>query len=254
MNNSVNPIIVGEIGSYAHGLNTKDSDHDYIGIHVDDPRVLMGLQGELGAVRDRDKAEGVKSEAGDTETTYYGLRKYVQLACQGNPTVMTLLFTPNLVVPDMYGLQAARGLFMSKRLIDRHVGYADNMAARLTGEKAPRTNRPELVEAHGYDTKAAFHALRLLMQGLEMLTTGTMTMPMWPVQRQHLLNIRAGLVSQEQVLEEIQNLKYLIQSTRYVTSLPDDPDMDAVNEWLVDTHAAYWRAAGLTTKELALCR
>ena len=247
------PIIVGEIGSYAHGLNTKDSDHDYIGVYVDPPQALMGLQAEQGAVRDRDKPEGVKSEADDEETTFYGLRKYVQLACQGNPTVMTLLFTPNLKIPDMYGLQAARRMFMSKRLVARHIGYADNMMARLTGEKAPRTNRPELVEAHGYDTKAAFHALRLLMQGVEMLIAEDMRMPMWSGQRNYLLDIRHGLVPQEKVLADIQTLKRTIGEAAYVTHLPDQPDMKAINAWLVNTHAAHWRAAGITRRDLALC-
>lgn len=242
---NVTPIIVGEIGSYAHGLNTIDSDHDYIGVYVDQPEALIGLQGSKGAVRDRDKPEGVKSEAGDEETTFYGLRKYVSLACEGNPTVMTLLFTPNLPVPDIYGLQVARELFMSKRLVDRHVGYADNMAARLTGEKAPRTNRPELIEKFGYDTKAAFHALRLLMQGVEMLAVQGMNMPMWSKQRQYLLDVREGRVAEQRVLEDIQHWKYLIQGCRFVTDLPDRPDMDAVNAWLVDTHMAYWRAAGV---------
>lgn len=245
MNNSVNPIIVGEIGSYAHGLNTVDSDHDHIGVYVDEPEGLIGLQGSKGAIRDRDKPEGVKSEAGDSETTFYGLRKYVSLACEGNPTVMTLLFTPNLPVPDLYGLQSACGLFMSKRLVDRHIGYADNMTKRLTGELAPRTNRPELVQKHGYDTKAAFHALRLLMQGVEMLAVQDMTMPMWDKQREYLLAVREGLVTQERVLEAIQHWKYLIHGCRFVTDLPEHPDMDAVNAWLVDTHLAYWRAAGI---------
>ncbi len=242
---NVTPIIVGEIGSYAHGLNTIDSDHDYIGVYVDRPEALIGLQGSKGAVRDRDKPEGVKSEAGDSETTFYGLRKYVSLACEGNPTVMTLLFTPNLTVPDIYGLQAARELFMSKRLVARHIGYADNMTKRLIGELAPRTNRPELIEKFGYDTKAAFHALRLLMQGVEMLAVRGMTMPMWSKQRQYLLDVRAGRVSEDQVLLEIQHWKYLIQSAGYVSDLPEHPDMDAVNAWLVDTHMAYWRAAGV---------
>lgn len=237
---NVTPIIVGEIGSYAHGLNTIDSDHDYIGVYVDRPEALIGLEGSKGAVRDRDKPEGVKSEAGDSETQFYGLRKYVSLACEGNPTVMTLLFTPNLTVPDLFGLQAARGLFMSKRLVARHIGYADNMAARLTGEKAPRTNRPELVEKYGYDTKAAFHALRLLMQGVEMLAVQDMQMPMWSKQRQYLLDVRAGRVSEDRVLQDIQHWKYLIQSAGYVSDLPEHPDMEAVNKWLVDTHMSYW--------------
>lgn len=250
---NVNSIITGEIGSYAHGLQTPESDHDHIGIYIDPPAALIGLAGEQGAIRDRDQAEGVKSKAGDIEITYYGLRKYAQLACQGNPTVMTLLFTPNLMHPDVYGLQGVRDMFLSKRLVARHIGYADNMAARLTGDKAPRTNRPDLVEKYGFDTKAAFHALRLLMQGLEMITTGTMTMPMHAPQRSYLLAIRFGAIPQEQVLEDIQRLKYLIKGAGHISDLPEHPDMDRVNDWLTAVHVEHWRATGLEPKMLELC-
>ena len=35
-----------------------------------------------------------------------------------------------------------------------------------------RVNRPELIAAHGYDTKYAGHVLRLGYQGIEFLETG----------------------------------------------------------------------------------
>ncbi|ALY07355.1 nucleotidyltransferase [Mycobacterium phage Wigglewiggle] len=236
----IRPLIIGEIGSFAHGLNREDSDHDYIGIYADPPEALIGLKAQVGAVRRRDKPEGVKSEAGDSETQFYGLRKYVSLVCQGNPTVMTLLFTPNLIFPDMIKLQENRQMFLSKRLAARHMGYADSMAARLTGERAPRTNRPELIEAHGYDTKAAFHALRLLMQGHEMLMDQNMQMPMMELRRDYLLSIRNGEVSQEQVLEDIRDWRDMIQRAERLTSLPDEPNRAKIDQWLIDTHARLW--------------
>jgi uncharacterized protein len=42
----------------------------------------------------------------------------------------------------------------------------------MTGGAGAHTNRPELVAVHGYDTKYAMHALRLGLQGIELLTTG----------------------------------------------------------------------------------
>ena len=47
----------------------------------------------------------------------------------------------------------------------------------MTGEPGAHTNRPELVAVHGYDTKYAMHALRLGLQGVELLTTGRITLP-----------------------------------------------------------------------------
>ncbi|NGX06469.1 MULTISPECIES: nucleotidyltransferase domain-containing protein [Mycobacteroides] len=234
------PVIVGEIGSTAHGLGTPESDHDYMGIYLDPPGTLIGTKPELGAVRDRDKAEGVKSEAGDSETTYYGLRKYVKLVSDGNPTVMTLLFTPILKVADTIGLQKARDMFLSRKLAARHIGYADSMHARLTGQRAPRTNRPELIAKHGYDTKAAFHALRLLIQGHEMLTKQTMTMPMAHDERHFLLDIRKGLVPERTVLQSIALYRARIVAAESRSSLPPEPDYDKINSWLISAHAQHW--------------
>ena len=47
----------------------------------------------------------------------------------------------------------------------------------MTGQAGAHTNRPELVAVHGYDTKYAMHALRLGLQGIELLTTGRITLP-----------------------------------------------------------------------------
>lgn len=237
----VKPVIVGEVGSVAHGLGVPESDHDYHGVYIDPPEVLVGLKPETGAVRKRDKPEGVKSEAGDSEATFYGLRKYASLCAQGNPTVLTLLFTPNLIVPDEIGLQEHRMLFLSKRIAERHMGYAESMYRRLTGDLAPRTNRPELIAKHGYDTKAAFHALRLLMQGYEMLCMGTMTMPMQPHWREYLLSVRKGEVAEAEVLEQITDWKAMIAKGEEQSSLPDHPNYESINRYLIKVHKRHWK-------------
>lgn len=236
----IKPLIIGEVGSFAHGLNTKDSDHDYIGIYADPPEALIGVKAQRGAIRDRSKPEGVKSESGDSETTYYGLRKYAQLAAESNPTIMTLMFTPNLASPDLIDLQGNRNMFLSRRITNRHIGYADSMAAQITGTRSPRTNRPELVAKHGYDTKAAFHAIRLLIQGHEMLTWQTMRMPMWELHREDLMAIRNGETPLDVTLAEIAHWRDAIVRADTTTTLPDEPNYDRINKWLIDTHAQQW--------------
>jgi predicted nucleotidyltransferase len=237
----IHPVIVGEVGSVAHGLGVAESDHDYHGVFIDPPDSVIGLRAPRGAHRDRDQPEGVRSEPGDEETTYYGLRHYASQCAKGNPTYLTLLYTPVLTVPDMIGLQAVRDMFLSKRLAARHIGYAESMYRRLTGDLAPRTNRPWLIEEHGYDTKAAFHAIRLLMQGWELLMRGTMTMPMVSVEQRFLLAVRHGEVDHERAVRTILNWRGMIEHAETVSKLPDHPDMDRINRWLIDTHQDYWR-------------
>jgi hypothetical protein len=62
--------------------------------------------------------------------------------------------------------------FVSRLAAVRFLGYLRGQKAAMTSQPEAHTNRPELVAVHGYDTKYAMHALRLGLQGVELLTTG----------------------------------------------------------------------------------
>ena len=235
------PVIVGETGSHAHGLNIETSDHDYLGLYTDRPDQLIGLKPLRKGVRKGDQPEGVRLSAGESETTYHAVRKYAALAAQGNPTMLTLLFTPILTVPDEIGLQENRDMFLSKRVARTHVGYADSIIAQLTGKKAPHPYRPELIEKYGWDVKHTMHALRILLQGIELLTTGHMELPMAPPLRQMLLGVRHGLYSKQFCLDWIKDLRSSIDKLDSI--LPDEPDYNRINHWLIDVHNKEWEYA-----------
>jgi hypothetical protein len=63
---------------------------------------------------------------------------------------------------------------------------------RLLGSRGQRVNRPELLEVHGFDTKYARHAARLGYQGLELLESGWLTLPMPKPERSCVMAIRTG--------------------------------------------------------------
>jgi hypothetical protein len=69
----------------------------------------------------------------------------------------------------------------------------------MTGQPGAHTNRPELVAVHGYDTK---YALRLGLQGVELLSTGRITLPVPEPDRAYLRSIRRG----ERPLDEVRAL------------------------------------------------
>ena len=107
----------------------------------------------------------------------------MRLALKGHPTVLLLLFDPDelTLVETEVGqrLRQLRPAILSKRAGRGDLGYLRGQKERLLGTRGQkRVNRPELVEAHGFDTKYAMHALRLGYQGLELLQTGRVTLPM----------------------------------------------------------------------------
>jgi len=59
----------------------------------------------------------------------------------------------------------------------------------MTGQAGAHTNRPELVAIQGYDTKYAMHAFRLGCKGIELLTSGRITLPIPEPHRGYLRSI-----------------------------------------------------------------
>jgi uncharacterized protein len=93
-----------------------------------------------------------------------------------------------------------RDRFVSALAAARFLGYLQAQRAAMTGEVEAHTNCPELVALHGYDTKFAMHALRLGVQGVELLTTGRITLPVPVPELGHLRQVRRGEVPLAEVV------------------------------------------------------
>jgi uncharacterized protein len=108
--------------------------------------------------------------------------------------VLLLLFVPDeeIVYRAEIGaeLTANAHRFVSALAAERFLGYLQAQKAAMTGEAGAHTNRPELVAQHGYDTKYAMHALRLGLQGVELLTTGRISLPVPEPDRAYLRTVR----------------------------------------------------------------
>ena len=239
----MNPILTVLAGSHAHGINTVTSDYDYLSIVVAPLEVTLGIAPPLKTVQQRTAPQGVRSSAGDVETTTYELRHFMQLATQGNPNILVPLFAnPEHVVqatPLGMSLRALTPSIVSMQAVRRHLGYLDAQRGRITGNgphQARKPNRPELVEVYGYDTKYAAHALRLAWQGIELAQFGRLNLPMPPFECRVLRGIRVGEWTESRVLEEIDatraELVAFVEGRRPVALRPE-PDWGAVNTWLI---------------------
>jgi len=242
-----NCILLGEVGSTAHGVSVGTDDRDQMGVFVEPPKYVCGMSsldhkihrvGKDGKL----KGDGERSGPGDLDLVYYSLRKYCRLASQGNPSVLVLLWLPFYYYRciDELGaeLVALRNAFVCLEAGRRFLGYLVGQRKALTGERNKKVSRPELVERYGYDTKFAGHALRLGIQGYEYLGTGSLTIPMREVDRELVLAVRRGELSYEQALGEIsaveEELERLLE--RNPLGLPERSDRDRVNKWLVEAH------------------
>ena len=110
----------------------------------------------------------------------------------------------------------------------------------MTGQPGAHTNRPELVAVHGYDTKYAMHALRLGLQGVELLTTGRITLPVPEPHRSYLRSIRRGERLLDEVLDAVTDAEERLARLRDHPGLPDQPDRRWVDDWLHRSYLDSW--------------
>jgi hypothetical protein len=239
-----NTILRGQVGSGLHGVTIEGTDdRDEMGVCIEPPECVIGLQ-QFEQYQYRTQPEGVRSGAGDLDLTIYSLRKWGRLAADGNPTVLLLLFLPPAEVVQTTAagrdLQAHPELFLSREAGRRFIGYLDAQRDRMLGLRSQRTNRPELVEVYGFDTKFAYHALRLGMQGVELLTTGRITLPIPEPSRSWLRDVRLGKVSQDEVLGALEVLRMELVARTVSSDLPDRVDYDRLNDWLIGQYEGWW--------------
>ena len=248
-------ILRATVGSTVHGLHHGgQDDRDEMAVYVEPPEFLLGLSrapGIRGGLYgfehyvDRTQPEGVRSGPGDLDLVAYSLRKWVRLALKGHPTILLLLFVPDelVLVRTELGeeLQALAPAILSRRAGRGYLGYLRGQKERLLGTRGQkRVNRPELVEAHGFDTKYAMHAVRLGYQGLELLERGRVTLPMAEPERSRVMAIRRGERSFDDAIAEIDEVERRLADALERTPLPPAPDRVAVDRFLVDAYRRAW--------------
>lgn len=235
-----------------HGLNVNDGieDRDEMGICVEPLEEAMALwdpfeQFIYRSAAEREGREDARSTAGDLDLTIYSLRKWTRLALKGNPTIMLLLFTPDeqLMYCDELGaeLRKLTPSIISRRVQGPFLGYLQAQKQRLMGERGQkRVHRPELEEMYGFDTKYAMHMLRLGFQGVELLSTGRLSLPMREPARSFLLNVRRGKISEQECLTRAGELEQELTDLATTSPLQDEPNEARVEQWVLDAYRRRW--------------
>src|SRR5204863_1060008 len=130
-----------------------------------------------------------------------------------------------------------RAIFLAARRVrDAFAGYAHAQLQKLTegafkgymGEK-----RKAVVEKYGYDTKNAATLVRLLRQGIELLTTGEL-ITYRVDDRDFLLSIKTGQFTLSQVQEMADKEFKKLDAAYDNTKLPKENNRAIINALLVD--------------------
>jgi hypothetical protein len=165
------------------------------------------------------------------------------LAAKGNPTALHFLFAPNSAPKQepWKSILDDRHVFLSRQAASQFRGFADAQVRRLKGiGTGKKGQRDELIGAHGYDIKAAMHVIRLLNEGIELMRTGTITLPR--PEKELLVTIRTGNYGPlERGVELANSLFAQLEQAEIESRLPEKVDKLEVSKLVSKTYLQYWR-------------
>ena len=227
-------ILLGYVGSQAHGTMTPETDDvDLMGV------VVQPLESYLG-FHTQDEWRWMKDYQGMMyDVVLYDVKKYCWLLLKSNPNVLSLLglndhsyLHQSVLGKDLLKM---RKVFFSKQVYRAFQGYAHaQLDLMRRGKDRPTKDlgekRKQLIEQYGYDTKHASHLIRLLRMCIEYLSTHELNV--WRADYRELIDIKQGQWSFEQVEQEAKRLFVLSEEALVRSTLPERPNVEAAEQWV----------------------
>jgi uncharacterized protein len=228
-------------GSNQHGAKGEGSgDLDICGVYIEPAVIALGIDREEHFVSSTGNDQS-RNTVNDVDFSMYSLRKWANLAAKGNPTVLSYLFMPALsggIWRNNFGF--TQGLFLASSHVKAFVGFGRGQLHRMQGLKGAGKHgqRDEIISEYGYDTKAAMHMIRMMLECKELLTTGRMTFPNPDVDL--LIAIRKGTYTQTQIERMYLELEADVFEAEKVSVLPPTVDRKAISELVSEVYLEHW--------------
>jgi len=194
-NNFKNMLYQTIIGSSLYGLETKDSDIDKLTVNIESPTVIFGIQGAN---------KSVQTITDESDERIFWLKRFVSLCVSGNPNTLESLWATQgkiIFVNPIFQKYILNNnhLFLTKNIINPHLGFAKSQVYKLTNKKFIGNKRKNIIDTYGYDIKYATHALRLIHQLETIINNNTL---IFPVQNKDiLLDIKLGNITRQKFLD-----------------------------------------------------
>jgi predicted nucleotidyltransferase len=241
------------MGSAAYGVSSDSSDLDVYGWAVPPKEeVFPHLRGEVPGfgrqvkrfeqyqehhVEDRDALAG---HGRMYDFTIFGIVKFFQLAMENNPNVIDCLFTPSTCVLHCTRVgnlvRENRRLFLHKGAWPKFKGYAYSQLHKLA-IKQPRGKRADLVAEHGFDTKFAYHVVRLIGEVEQILLEGDIDLQR---NNEQLKAIRRGEWTEARLRSWFADKESDLERVYTESTLRPTPDEPRIKSLLIDCLEAHY--------------
>lgn len=203
------------IGSRAYGLDDDASDTDYRGVFLPTAEMHWSLYGVPEVI-----------ECYDTQEHYWELQRFLVLALKSNPNVLECLYTPLIekttpIGDELLGMKEA---FLSRLVYQTYNGYVMSQFKKM---QADIRNQGQVKPKH------VMHLIRLLLAGDSQFFAKDLSRFASTAFREELLAIRRGEMPWEESEAWRLRLHKEFDQALKETSLPERPDYERVNDFLV---------------------
>ncbi len=230
------------MGSIAYGVSSDSSDVDIYGFCIPQKSIIFPhLRGEIlgfGSQKQRfDQYQQHHIEDRNRRVMYdisiYSIVRYFQLCMENNPNMIDSLFTPARCVRHSTKIgnmvREKRKIFLHKGCWHKFKGYAWSQLHKMNSQN--RTGkRKELFEKYGYDTKFAYHVVRLMGEVEQILSGGDVDLER---DSELLKSIRRGEWSTEKIKQWFSDRESGLQTLYENSKLPHSPDEDEIKTLLL---------------------
>ena len=245
-----NLMFEGVVGSTAYGCaDEDDTDEDIVGMAIP-PKgmVFPHLEGHIPGFGAKppvfESFQQHHIAFSETKRQYdvcvYGIVKMFQLCRDNNPNMIELLYLPRRCIrhsTQIYEhIRANRSLFLHRGCYQKFRGYAYSQLQKMDKPGDRRSERRKAtIAAYGYDTKFAYHIVRLMLECEQIFQSQTMQLDR---DRAMFKSIRRGEWSKDKLREWFDEQEKLMER-RYKAPLdevplPDRPDEDALKQVLIE--------------------
>lgn len=249
-------------GSRAYGLHDDDSDFDYHGVFVVPTRRLLEIRMDGSKPKETRWIEGSKED-----DVAWEIGHFLRLAVRCNPTVLETFVAPVIPTPPEHvsttrkpsvgrgiatlatGLGVAhspygevlRGLLGAvvsrKRVYESYSGYAHNQRKKMFEPTGG-------VRAGERKDKFAVAYCRALWQGEILLRHGRLRLEINTAEegkfKKFLKRIKADDYKTSEVIDVAEALEARLTTAYLSSTMQEEPDLEAVNEFLVTVREAFW--------------
>lgn len=243
-----NTMFVGITGSFSYGVSQDTSDMDLCGFCIPPKEyVFPHLSGEIfgfgkvGPRFEQFSKHHIDYNNKNYDITIYNIVKFFNLCMQNNPNMIDMLYLPRRCVlhsTSIYEtIRESRDLFLHKGAVPKFRGFAFSEMSKLKKVERVNLKRQYLVDKFGYDTKNAYHIVRLLLEIEMILSKGTLDLE---CNSKILKAVREGEMTLQSLQDWVESKEKALEIEKANSKLPEKPREADIKKMLLNALESHY--------------